>query len=625
MTPKYGWLKPGKALFSSHGRPKEAAEPFAGRWIGFMADRGEKNQIYVIRVNGGEAQQITREEEGIGNFDWSPDGKKIAFTLPEKENKSQKSQKERYGAFAEDDTEFQLSHLWLIDFKPDLFPSPNELPCYELKKDTAKKEEKSSDCISYPKAQRLTEGKFNVSNFAWSPDGSKIAFTHQPNPLINSFVKTDISLLDLATKKITPLVKNPSSDNFAAWSPDSKAFLYSSNVEDTSSNFYKNNRIFVFDFSTNQSTPFLPVFDENMSNLQWTPKGIFMTANQKTKRLIYQIDPKSQKFQSISNPNDYVFSISFSKDGSRLSYSALQAGTLGEIYVTSLPVLKPVALTDMSKQIAGWPVGTSEVISWKSEDGTEIEGVLHKPQNFDPKKKYPLLVVIHGGPTAIDFPAPITGFVYPVLQWLEKGALVLRPNYRGSAGYGEKFRSLNVQNLGVGDAWDVLSGVDYLEKQGIVDPDKLGCMGWSQGGYISAFLTTNSNRFKAISVGAGISNWLTYYVNTDIHPFTRQYLKATPWQNMEIYQKTSPMSNVKNAKTPTLIQHGEFDKRVPTPNAYELYQALQDLGVPSKLIIYKGFGHGINKPKERLAALWHNWQWFGKYIWNEEIEMPMDK
>jgi dipeptidyl aminopeptidase/acylaminoacyl peptidase len=224
-------------------------------------------------------------------------------------------------------------------------------------------------------------------------------------------------------------------------------------------------------------------------------------------------------------------------------------------------------------------------------------------------------VVIHGGPTGIDVPQPVPFYVYPIPQWVARGALVLRPNYRGSAGYGEKFRSLNVRNLGVGDMWDVMSGVDHLVRQGIVDTARMGAMGWSQGGYISAFLTTNTSRFKAISMGAGISNWVTYYVATDIHPFTRQYLKATPWQEPAIYAKTSPMTTIRNAKTPTLIQHGEFDRRVPIQNAYELFQGLQDQGVPTQLVVYKGFGHGINKPKEQLAAVQHNWDWFEKYVW----------
>ena len=167
-----------------------------------------------------------------------------------------------------------------------------------------------------------------------------------------------------------------------------------------------------------------------------------------------------------------------------------------------------------------------------------------------------------------------------------EGALVLEPNYRGSAGYGAAFRALNVRNLGVGDMWDVMSGVDSLITKGIVDPAELGSMGWSEGGYISAFLTTHTDRFKAISVGAGISDWMTYYVNTDITPFTRQYLHATPWDDPAVYAKTSPITTIKQAKTPTLIQQGSNDKRVPVPDSFELYRGLQDQGVPSRLILY---------------------------------------
>jgi dipeptidyl aminopeptidase/acylaminoacyl peptidase len=163
----------------------------------------------------------------------------------------------------------------------------------------------------------------------------------------------------------------------------------------------------------------------------------------------------------------------------------------------------------------------------------------------------------------------------------------------------------------------VLSGIDSLIANGMVDPTRLGCMGWSQGGYISAFLTTSTTRFKAISVGAGISNWATYYYNTDITPFTIQYLDADPAKDPEIYRKTSPMSYVMGAKTPTLIQHGEFDRRVPIANAYELRQGLQDRGVPVEMIVYKGFGHGITKPKSMRAVLQHNLAWFNHHIFGD--------
>jgi dipeptidyl aminopeptidase/acylaminoacyl peptidase len=144
-------------------------------------------------------------------------------------------------------------------------------------------------------------------------------------------------------------------------------------------------------------------------------------------------------------------------------------------------------------------------------------------------------------------------------------------------------------------------------------------MGWSQGGYISAFLTTSSNRFAAISVGAGISNWATYYYNTDITPFTINYLGDDPADDPEIYRKTSPMTHIQNASTPTLIQHGELDRRVPIPNGYELRQGLEDRGVPVEMVVYKGFGHGINKPKSQRAAMWHNLVWFNHYIWGDKM------
>ena len=290
-----------------------------------------------------------------------------------------------------------------------------------------------------------------------------------------------------------------------------------------------------------------------------------------------------------------------------------------EVLVSSTDDFAPKYLTDMAGQYKEFHLTTREVIQWKSTDGTEIEGILIKPADYDSSRKYPLLVVIHGGPTGADTAVLSADRYYPVERFAAKGALVLKPNYRGSAGYGEKFRSLNVRNLGVGDYADVISGVDALIAKGIVDKDRVGAMGWSEGGYISAFITCYSDRFKAVSVGAGISDWTTYYVNTDIHPFTRQYLKGTPWDDPEIYKKTSPITYVNRAKTPTLIQHGDQDKRVPPPNSFELYQALKDRGVPVKLVLYKGFGHPINKPKQQRAVMEHNYDWFSKYIWGEDV------
>jgi len=598
------------------------------KFVSFLADRGDKTQIFIISVNGGEAMQVTKDEDGIADYEWSPNGKQIVYSKADPDSKKDKTTKERFGSFGVVGEEYKQSHLWLLNFDYDSVVMAGQVPCYVVKRDSTTSDSlqkiKGQDCFPLPVARRLTEGNFTVQSFLWNPNGKSIAFTRQPDPLINSSVHSGIYSVDITTKEITKLVDHPSLDFLALWSPDGKSILYQSDLNDSISDYYKNSHYFIYDVANKKETEVLQSLDENKNFIDWTPNGIYFAAFNKMKRGAYVLDPQSNKITQLSLDLDIIGAISFSKHTNKIAVSGRKFTDLNEIYTGQLdaPLTK---LTNSTAQIANWNTPVNEIIEWKSKDGATIEGVLLKPRNFDPNKKYPLLVVIHGGPTGIDLPDPTPTYVYPIMQWVEKGALVLRVNYRGSAGYGEKFRSLNVRNLGVGDMWDVMSGVDYLNKKNMIDTSRMGCMGWSQGGYISAFLTTNTHIFKAISVGAGISDWVTYYVNTDITPFTRQYLQSTPWNDMEIYLKTSPMTNINKASTPTLIQHGELDRRVPIPNAYELYRGLQDRGIPSKLIVYKGFGHGINKPKERLAAVWHNWQWFNKYVFKEEDNtMPVE-
>jgi dipeptidyl aminopeptidase/acylaminoacyl peptidase len=382
--------------------------------------------------------------------------------------------------------------------------------------------------------------------------------------------------------------------------------------------FYSNNRIAIVPAAGGTVTSVSDGFDELPTIIDWAPDGILFSGLEGTSSRVFRLDPGTGAFSALYPASGAtVGGFSFSRDFSTVAFTRGDAKNFPEVYVAPAATMTAGRkLTRFGDQIKGWTVGNREMISWKSTDGTTIEGVLHKPADFQPGRTYPLLVIVHGGPTAIARPVRVAGNgPYPIEQFLAKGAIVLEPNYRGSSGYGEKFRSLNVRNLGIGDAWDVFSGVDHLIAQGVADPARMGVMGWSQGGYISAFLATHERQpFKAISVGAGISNWMTYYVNTDIHPFTRQYLKATPWDDPAIYAKTSPMTTIKRAKTPTLIQHGVFDTRVPTPNAYELYQGLRDVGVPVRLIIYKGFGHALNKPKAARACMEHNFEWFSTHV-----------
>ena len=558
-----------------------------GKWIAFISDRSDTRQIFRLSLDGGEAEVLTSGTDGVTAFAWAPDGARVAYTMTDPVTATMKERTEKYGEYTHEDHDARMAQLHVIDLRTKT-------------------------------SRPLTAGAFVVGSFAWAPDGTRIAFDHRVNSDAGMSGTADISLVDVSSAQVTPLVAQAGPDTNPKWSPDGRQIAFESAMAKTFY-FFENTAVAVVPATGGTPEALTTRFDENPSLLAWTSAGIFFSASQRTWSYLFRIEPSSRQVAMHRAREDWIGqSFAVTPSGAHTAFVASGPREFPDVYSASVATtLVATKLSDVGAQVAAWPSHTREVVRWKSQDGAEIEGVLHKPADFQAGRKYPLLVVIHGGPTGVSRPQPYgSASFYPIDGWLAKGALVLEPNYRGSAGYGEAFRALNVRNLGIGDAWDVLSGIDALVAQGLVDKDRVGSMGWSQGGYISAFLTTrHADRFKALSVGAGISNWVTYYVNTDIHPFTRQYLKATPWDDPKIYADTSPMTYIKSAKAPTLIQHGDKDPRVPIPNAFELYQGLQDQKVPVELMIFRGFGHGLDKPKANRGAMQQNWDWFGKYLW----------
>ena len=558
-----------------------------GKWLGFVSDRSDTRQLYRLSLEGGEAEVLTTGAEGVTAFAWAPDGARIAYTTTDPVTPAMKERTEKYGEYTNEDRDARMAQLHVVD-------------------------------LATKTSRPLTAGPFVVGSFAWSPDGARLAFDHRVSSDAGMSGSADLSLVDVTSGQVTPLVTQAGPDTNPKWSPDGRHIAFESAMAKPFY-FFENSAIAVVAASGGTPEPLTARFDENPSLVAWTATGIFFSASQRTWSYLYRLEPSSRQVAMHRVRDEWIGqSFAVTPSGTHTAFVASGPRDFPDVYAAPVTsTLTATKLSDLGAQVAAWPKHDREVVRWKSQDGAEIEGVLHKPADFQAGRRYPLLVVIHGGPTGVSRPLPFgSASFYPIDGWLAKGALVLEPNYRGSAGYGEAFRSLNVRNLGIGDAWDVLSGIDALVAQGLVDKDRVGSMGWSQGGYISAFLTTkHADRFKALSVGAGISNWVTYYVNTDIHPFTRQYLKATPWDDPKIYADTSPMTYIKSAKAPTLIQHGDKDPRVPIPNAFELYQGLQDQKVPVELMIFRGFGHGLDKPKANRAAMQQNWDWFGKYLW----------
>ena len=590
--------QPRQLTFGDKGSTSPRWSP-DGAYIAFLSERAgdEETQLYRMRAFGGEAERLTESKTTIERFAWSPDGAMIAYVTQKPESKADKAREKQYGDYHVEDEDDRCSHLWQI-------------------------------ALDERQPQQLTHGAdLHVREFDWSPDGRFIAFVGYPSPRINDWRFARIHLLNLNTRRHQPVTEAEASKPL--WSPNGTQLAY---LQISPVASYRNPELtlLTLDLAEEANPPVrdsrvvAAEFDEQIYPDCWRADGLYFVAVQRTEVHLFCVDVATGEVERLTSnvPTGWVTtSVSISKRAETDAAAMVAASTARRAEVAVLPLSggAPRYLTDFQADVAGWSLGESEVIEWRSEDGTTIEGVLTKPRDFDPSQPHPLLVVIHGGPAGTSFTAQLGRFerrYYPMQQWVAQGALILQPNYRGSAGYGEAFRNLNVRNLGIGDAWDVLSGVDALVERGWVDPARTGVMGWSQGGYISAFLATASDRFQVASVGAGISDWMTYYVNTDIHRFTQQYLEATPWDDAEIFAKTSPISYIKQAQTPTLIQHGEFDRRVPIANAYELYQGLQDVGVETKLVVYKGMGHGIDKPRLNRQVMEENWRWFRR-LWPE--------
>lgn len=575
---------------SMHPRWSPDSEQLA--YVSFAGEGDKKRkQIFLHSMDQAGRIQVTDSETNVDSFKWSPDGKGIFFVTQRGESEKQKKRKEMYGEFNYVDEDFEYNMLYYLEVGNSQYEYPKDLRA------------KNEACAL------ISDLDTHIQGFDVSPDGKKVAFIGTPTPRIIDHLEQTLYMLDVETKVISVLDVSPLLAGNVLFSPDGSRICYTRFLEEKA--FFNNTILETYHLDKKEITRLAKDIDENIYPIIWTNRGILISWQDRTNILTGLVSESDELIYLVDKEDMVATSPTITMEGDVFVSVKATSEQAAEVYVNDQKI------TDHYTFYEGKLKSKKEVINWKTKDGLDIEGVLSLPVDYDPSKSYPLIVAVHGGPTGTSLAIPAANKYQPIESFVEKGFLVLEPNYRGSAGYGETFRKANIRKLGIGDYEDVISGVDYLIETKGVDPEKVGVLGWSQGGYISAFCATYSNRFKAISVGAGISNWMTYYVNTDITHFTRFYLGSDPWKDEAIYRETSPMTYINNASTPTLIQHGELDPRVPVPNAYELYRGLKDMGVETKLVIFKGMQHGSTKPGINRAILKQNLDWFSHYILGE--------
>lgn len=560
-----------------------------GRWIAFTSSRAGKANLYRIRANGGEAEQISDVKGGIGTFDWSPDGTHIAYTQPDPP--TDEEEKETKG---KDDARFvderlKMSRLWVMP----------------VEKDAAGKRE----------PRKLTAGDYSVSDFNWSPDGKKIAFSHTKTAKTNDFTTADISTVEVATGQVSAFANTGASETSPRFSPDGRWIAYL--ATDDPPHWAHSANIWVAPSSGGTGRRLPDTFDAQPALVDWSSdsKRLYYTEGLGTRTRLCSIDAQSGQTRELNNGDEVLGGVTLNHRRDQFGFTKQSPNEPSEAYVSGVGNFRPTRVSEANRDLASVPFGKTEVVRWKSKDGQDVEGLLTLPVGYEKGKRYPLLTVIHGGPTGV-FSQSFTGSPspYPIAVFASRGYAVLRCNPRGSSGYGRKFRYANDKDWGGGDYQDIMTGVDYVIAQGIADPDRLGVMGWSYGGYMTSWIITQTKRFKAASVGAGVTNLVSMTPTTDVTGLIPSYFGGQPWENTPLYEARSAMFNIKGVTTPTLIEHGEADFRVPITQGYELYYGLKSQNVPVRMLVLPRQPHGPNEPKMMLKAMVTNLEWFEKYV-----------
>jgi dipeptidyl aminopeptidase/acylaminoacyl peptidase len=558
-----------------------------GKWILFTSKRPEQQNLWRIRADGGEAEQLTDLKSGVGGFLPSPDGEWLAYTRTDEPTAAEERAKKEKTDVNVVDENFKRSRIWVI-------------PLADGKREP----------------RLLTPGDLHVdAKFDWSPDGKTIVFAHMPTPRADDWTLSDLSTVDVATGTVKPLLRSGAAESQPHYSPDGRTIAFV--ASDTPATWAGETSVVVVPAAGGEPRKLGATFDSKPGIVGWSADGkrIYFQETRGTVSRLSALPMDGGAAADLGPGERHDQFTRLNAPRTMVGYVSQNSDHAPEAFVTTLDSFAATQVSRVNADAPSHPIGRTEVIRWKSTEGLEIEGLLTYPVGYEKGRRYPLILNIHGGPAGVFVQSYLAARgIYPLASFAAQGYAVLRPNPRGSSGYGKAFRHANRKDWGGGDYRDLMAGVDDVVARGIADPERLGVMGWSYGGFMTSWTITQTKRFKAASVGAGVTNLMSFNGTADIPSFVPDYFGAESWDNLELYRAHSAMFQVKGVTTPTLILHGEADVRVPVSQGYEFYNALKRQKVPVKMVTYPRQPHGPNEPKFVLDIGQRLLEWFNGYL-----------